>query len=598
MPKFGAHIIIAETARQREPALFTDTVDEAFRLGAIGPDLTLFFFDPALQNPAMVSGYQIFIDVMGMVSKIQAKLDELDKLLQPGRDLTDWLTGGLSKDASDIIDLSLEAMLLAGKLALANGVSSLNIQNPLFELISDPTLSRLIRNPKFRDPNIIIDSMDNFGFPLRMFGHPLTNDPPWKTPEPAGNYAKWWWMDMLHYRKTGAFAKALLANATDPVTRSYARGYLSHVAGDICGHPFVNGLVGGPFRNHAYRHMVLEALADTWLWDKTGRGDIVISEMHESIALSSQDASKVANMFAKTLRQVYSQPLLPSQLPERYPDADLFITAYGALSEYIRLSTSGHSTRPKPPADSPDEIIEELQELLSRNSPGTPPKWNPDSPLDYIAALFGWLFKGVVFIAMIATLPVATLARVVTTASGVRWMAYLVKLAIFMILSGLRVLLALMGWGYAGRDDFNTFSFLTDLVTYTGGDDNYPRSAQYSVHAPRIPFYWLEPPHLRFRPELNGTKVSPMGRGTRMDWLLDQSNRFNEKFFDACVAAQSPSETVAAEQRAEMSGFGNAPDFFNMLLREDIPIPDLDLDGDRGFGFRPWTDLPPDEKYL
>ena len=158
----------------------------------------------------------------------------------------------------------MEAMFLAAKLGFAWGVGGININNPIFNDIAKLPKD-FIQNPEHAAKNWFISSTDNFGFPFRMFGHPFTDDGQWKQPLPPGNYSEWWWMDILHYRRTGAFAKALLNNASGSAQISYARGYMTHVAGDICGHPFINGLVDGPFRNHAYRHLVLETLADTWL---------------------------------------------------------------------------------------------------------------------------------------------------------------------------------------------------------------------------------------------------------------------------------------------------------------------------------------------
>ncbi|WP_250522932.1 MULTISPECIES: zinc dependent phospholipase C family protein [unclassified Caballeronia] len=597
MPKFGAHIIIADVAKDRAPGMFKDTLDNAYRLGAVGPDLTLFLFDPFASRYS--DAYTLFVKVMEIVSKIKDKLAELEELLQPGKDLANWVSGGLSSDVSDIIDYALDATLLGAKLGLANGISSFNIQNPLFKYLGDPNVERLIKNPEFKKQNLIVESLDNYGFPLRMFGHPLTNDPPWKRPEATGVYDKWWWMDMLHYRNTGEFARTLLEQANDQVTSSYAKGYLSHVAGDICGHPFINGLVGGPFRNHAYRHMVLEALADTWLWDQQGRGDIAASRMDRLIEMSDADFRKISTLVILSMKKVYVTPMVPNQLSGSHPSSSELLTAYRAMQLYIRHSTAGKIDRPKPPPENPGEIFKEIQDILARNNPGAPPKWNPNSPLDYLAALFGWFFKGIVFIAMIATLPEAVIARFIATATGVRWLLYMVKLAIFMIVSGIRTILALMGWGYAGKDDFKTFGFLSDLITFQGDRDiGYRRSSQYLVPAPKPPYYWMEPPRLRFSSERQPTRVGPMPFGVRMDWLLDPNNAYDPVAADAILKARTPGATVQAETQDDLRGFGNAPDFFNMMLRKEIEIPDLDLDGDRGWGYKPWEVLPPNERYL
>jgi hypothetical protein len=57
MPKFGAHIIIAELAGQKRPDVFNAPHSNAFRLGAVGSDTTLFMFDPATDNPGIGSSH-------------------------------------------------------------------------------------------------------------------------------------------------------------------------------------------------------------------------------------------------------------------------------------------------------------------------------------------------------------------------------------------------------------------------------------------------------------------------------------------------------------------------------------------------------------
>lgn len=596
MPKFGAHIIIAELAQQRRKDLFNG-MDNALRLGGVGPDLTLFLFDP-VTDPTIRKGYQAAVDVLIEVRKIKKTLKNIEIILnKPNVDLQDWLTGHVSDDLRDTLELAIEAMLLAAKLGLANGASSFNIQNPLARLIATGQIpADLLKDPAHAAPTFLVDSTDNFGFPLRYFGHPLTDDGKWKSPEPTGNYSNWWWMDMLHYRKTGTFAKTLLSLADDPIGISYARGYMSHVAGDICGHPFINALVGGPFRNHAYRHMVLESLADTWLWNHQGRGDIIDAGLDQLILLSDGDFHKISTLIVKSMKAVYSGPMLPNRLPGRYPDTSELAAAYRAMLIYLDLSTSGSLPRPMPPPDDPRGLLQEIQDLLSRNAPTSPPSWNPNNPLDYIVALLGYLLRGVVFLAMLATLPEALVIRFLNIAP--RWMLYLIKLAIYMVISGLRTLLAFMGWGYAGREDFETFAFLESMVTTRGQEDSYPRAG---IARPKPPYYWLLRPAVGAPAEPNSTVVGPIPRGSTPAWLVDPHNQLDPKAIATLLAARTPAETIKAESAvlsAHSNGFGNAVDFCNALLDKSIPVPDLDLDGDRGFGFKSWEELPPKERYL
>ena len=84
---------------------------------------------------------------------------------------------------------------------------------------------------------------------------------------------QWWWFDILHYRRSGEYATALLdvARATeDEELLAYAIGYVSHYAADTVGHPYVNTIVRGPYRHHAQRHKVVENGHDVWAWRAFG----------------------------------------------------------------------------------------------------------------------------------------------------------------------------------------------------------------------------------------------------------------------------------------------------------------------------------------
>ena len=210
-------------------------------------------------------------------------------------------------------------------------------------------------------------------------------------------------------------------------------------------------------------------------------------------------------------------------------------------------------------------------------------------------------------LAMIATLPLAVLMRFVTIAP--RWLIYLIRQAIYIVISGLRTLLALMGWGYAGSEDFGNFGFLESLVTVNGdGVQGYPRAGS---PRPKPPYYWLVPPSRSqfaptFKPtptENMATLVGPNLAGKRPDWMISSTNSMDTTpgFLDMLEIAATPADTLLLGKEMEArksNGYGNAVDFFNSMLENKRPIPDLDLDGDRGYAFRPWEETPPNERFV
>ncbi|MEU9851747.1 hypothetical protein [Streptomyces sp. NPDC047974] len=78
----------------------------------------------------------------------------------------------------------------------------------------------------------------------------------------------WHARDFLHWRRTGAFVDALLAEAAatgDDRLRAYAYGYLIGYAANVCGSPFVNSCVGGPHRTQWWRRRFTNNFIDAWV---------------------------------------------------------------------------------------------------------------------------------------------------------------------------------------------------------------------------------------------------------------------------------------------------------------------------------------------
>lgn len=83
----------------------------------------------------------------------------------------------------------------------------------------------------------------------------------------------WRTRDFLHWKKTGLFVRKLLDKAeetSDPDLRSrlqaYAWGYLVSYACKVCGSPFVNSIVGGPFRTQWWRQRFVRNYIDAWVY--------------------------------------------------------------------------------------------------------------------------------------------------------------------------------------------------------------------------------------------------------------------------------------------------------------------------------------------
>src|SRR5438034_458686 len=103
------------------------------------------------------------------------------------------------------------------------------------------------------------------------------------------------WSDMLHYRKTSLFGNCLWSLAASRGAepdddarlwsdrlKAYALGYLTHLATDTAGHPFVNEKAGGPFRTHWQRHHLIENHIDAKTHDDEHGTDVNYNMFTES----------------------------------------------------------------------------------------------------------------------------------------------------------------------------------------------------------------------------------------------------------------------------------------------------------------------------
>ena len=87
--------------------------------------------------------------------------------------------------------------------------------------------------------------------------------------DPIPPPADWQARDVMSWKKTGAFVRNLIkkARATgDQRLEAYAYGYLVGYTCRVCGSPFINSVVGGPFRTQWWRQRFVRNFADAWVY--------------------------------------------------------------------------------------------------------------------------------------------------------------------------------------------------------------------------------------------------------------------------------------------------------------------------------------------
>lgn len=70
--------------------------------------------------------------------------------------------------------------------------------------------------------------------------------------------------EYLRWHKTGEFANALQKNASSENQKAYVFGWLSHLSASVTAEPFINNIVGGPYRTHWWRNRLAGNFVDSW----------------------------------------------------------------------------------------------------------------------------------------------------------------------------------------------------------------------------------------------------------------------------------------------------------------------------------------------
>ncbi len=305
------------------------------------------------------------------------------------------------------------------------------------------------------------------------------------------------WSDMLHYRRTGQFGRALWRAAggmADAEARAraqaYALGYITHVGADVTGHAFVNSIAGGPFRLHWQRHHLVENHMDAfwYLRDPNRPGsttqypqvtesalyyDIAFDEADGSavarpgyptgntlrenwerrrlLDLDSELAAPIAQLLHDAIRDVfYSNGKHPRILREEdgRPTVELIKETYRLLFAFLKMTTvDGFAHEPPDPPD----LFPNLQfPTMSDPHDAAPGGDSGDSNwfddlLDFLLSIINLLAYILEVALYLATLPWAVLADLATYPIRIG-LYYALELPLYHLLKAFRSVLVMTGY--------------------------------------------------------------------------------------------------------------------------------------------------------
>lgn len=613
MPKYAIHHIVlndaigemlASSSRAAQVAANDLGANPAAaNLGAIGPDL--FFWSPDYPIvDKLYSLYRNYKDVEDLYNQIVQPIRDIrDAVVEPVEDAVETL----APTTVDLIRTALEEIGETAELfkkMVSTGLFAGVIEGA--DLITDAA----------GFPSLAAQLFDSFVPPLQK----------------GQSENRWYWFDMLHYRRTGDFGRQLVANAEagSARERAYASGYLSHVGTDLVGHAYVNQVVGGPFRLQVQRHVTSENWMDTWKFQEH-YGQNINLELFGKLGLPPTLDPAIGDLLHRTLHDVYDRVDHPRLLP----GGDGFLTrgqidqTYEIFFEVLELMKNQSVARPEEPFSGVADILENALADLFEPPPSPPSSSSGacslgdifsfgltsssrdcyeeffdqlDEWFDYLGELLSWAFETLLdlldlLLAVLLALPVIVLLAIL----------YALQLLIYEIWQLVRSTLALTGFVYPEPADLNdahgrnlTTPVLCGLqacrdfsaaanAAAGGGPVIYPRLTNLSVSHLVCP----QP-----NPELPTTvpNANALTSDTNPNSFINQEP-FKVENLTRYAESRNPRSTRRLASACRR--IGNATDLtaFMVTTANDssasgreraIAHANWNLDSDRGYGYKTW----------
>ncbi len=645
MPKFAVHHIAldeattklkassAASARQAASALEAEPA--AATIGTTGPDM--FYAGPD-------SSPMIYM----VLSNIEQVRQEVDEFLKPVSDVMDAIKAAIRGQAEEYFPLTTElfdlVMSRVGWLKEALPQFRLMLGANIFIGLSDAldstvsasneaavNLGRLLGanpNPNIIEQPEVATSITNWIFNLYLPAR-----------EGGRSFESWPWGDVLHYRRTGEFARQLLSLARTPRQKAYAFGYLSHIGTDVTGHAFVNQVCGAPYRLGVQRHATVEMFQDAVAY-RQHTGQEINRTLTSHLGLPETLPDDIASLLRSALQATYPtgegipwrvNGRLESYLaPEKYTPAQLDMT-YVLFRNSIDSLVSTSLPRPEEPFSGVlDLLLEALNLIGGIEAPPAPPaisgacSWedtfsfgltgrsrecytnfyrNSVQVVQYFADLAKWTFETLTSVldrilalqGTLYALPILTLL-------------YFIELLIWELYCRLRSTLVELGFLYPDPIDLGTSleRSLTSGLTcvpsmpYSGSthheslETGFPRINARGVGHLVCPEGPVEKP---------ANLPWPLPPAAQMSWFIREA-----PFDPEAVALYAAARTPEATRNLTRNGrcLGNAVDLTAWMVENATNaaahcavFANWDLDSDRGYAYLQWLwdQQPPIEAY-
>jgi hypothetical protein len=422
---------------------------------------------------------------------------------------------------------------------------------------------------------------------------------------------EWSWGDLIHDRMSGVFASEIAnraRQANNEALMAYATAYKTHLATDFVGHPFVNSIAGGPARGWNMRHTLAEKFMDATVY--AGRGlDINSSRIQRRMESlhGSPDLANLAVMLSSAMTDFVSSGTAgPFQLPAA-PSVDDILTAFDNMDSLFRLVTEDTYV---PPPIGPSIIIPPLPgqygSITSALGGGLiPPGGIPKTLTQCLKMLLFALLVGPSILAEIARFIADIVLGVITYPMAAA--LYLLQSWLYRIYRQIRWFLVISGMAFPYKDELRSSVGRQFGSCRTENEDSYPHlppvvnkwRERWSAAGQLVEFDATDLEYLVYpsTPEAENpqTRPSPYPHGSSPELFINQL-QLDDNFLAQWEATVTPLQVrdlvrgiKIGTSSPPLGGFGNAVDLALMFINRDDLYEKINLDSDRGYGYRQWA---------
>jgi hypothetical protein len=601
MPKYGIHhivlkeavteLFVSENEVARDAASIVQSEIPSAFIGSVGPDL--FFWGPDYEIvDKLYKLYRNIADVIEIYNKVVEPIRKVkDAVGEPVEDLVETL----APSTVDLIRLLLNEIEETAELfksAIGTGIFAGVLEGA--NLLTDAAG---------------IGSLSHQFF--QQFVPDLQNNE---------NEENWYWFDMLHYRYTGDFARNLVQSANTSTEKAFAYGYLSHIAADVTGHPYVNQIVGSPYRLNVHRHVTAENYQDSWKYAMYYNGESINQTLFARLGLPESLPKDVGDLLHSTFINTYSSVNHPKRLPgDGYYTREQIDLTYEVFYKILKLMESMAVERPTEPFSGVADI---LADALDRFSPPPDPPDTQSSAcgwddilsfgltsssrecyenffeevadwLSYLGELIIWSLETLrnlidLLLTLLLSIPISVLLAIL----------YGIQLLCYQIYRSARMVLSTNGFVMPEPDELDNSIARNLITTYqncTYNFKNFPSRGKPVTNNLVCPISMTEQP-------VTAAAFHPASIMSTPDRFISEEP-FNETAVRTyAISAESPGQTRSIQ--SDRMSIGNARDFTAWMIQNahadnlsdeilKILYTNWNLDSDRGYGYRTWNGVVP-----